>query len=315
MTNDPSTSPKAMHAASADAAPDALSGPSPALLRALRKLLRPLVRLMLARGIPYTYLTELLKGLFVEVADREFGLDNKPPTDSRISLVSGVHRKDVSRLRQLQQTAQTTEPAVVSLGSQVVARWLAAPPYVQDDGKPRPLARMISEGGDLSFEALVSSINNDIRSRVVLDEWMRLGVVHLDDEERICLNTEAFVPSRNADEKAFYLGHNLHDHACAAVNNLLGGAPLMDRSVHYTELSAASVQQLAQLSEKLGMQALLAVNKCAMQAEAKDQMQAADNPTPRQRMTFGVYFYTEPLNNESGAQDTSRRDTATGDTP
>ena len=81
-------------------------GPSPALVRALRQVLRPLVRLMLAQGITYPYLLELLKGLFVEVADKEFRLDARPPTDSRISLVSGVHRKDVSRLRQLLQTAR-----------------------------------------------------------------------------------------------------------------------------------------------------------------------------------------------------------------
>ena len=80
-------------------------GPSPALVRALRKLLRPLVRLMLAHGITYPYLSDLLKGLFVEVAEQDFRLDAKAPTDSRVSLVSGVHRKDVARLRSLLDSA------------------------------------------------------------------------------------------------------------------------------------------------------------------------------------------------------------------
>ena len=84
-----------------DTAPGIAGAPSPAVVRALRKVLRPLVHLMLSRGITYPYLSDMLKGLFVEVADRDFRLDDKPPTDSRISLISGVHRKDVSRLRQL----------------------------------------------------------------------------------------------------------------------------------------------------------------------------------------------------------------------
>ena len=46
-------------------------GDSPMLTRALRQVLRPLVRLMLARGVTYPYLAELLKGLFVEVADQD----------------------------------------------------------------------------------------------------------------------------------------------------------------------------------------------------------------------------------------------------
>ena len=271
-------------------------GPSPALVKALRKLLRPLVKLMLSHGITYPYLSDLLKGLFVEVAERDFRLDAKPPTDSRVSLVSGVHRKDVSRLRNLLDSAESMETSVVPRGAQLVAHWMGHPRYLLEDGQPRPLARLISEGGDLSFEALVTSVNSDIRSRVVLDEWLNLGVVHLDDKGQVCLNTAAFVPSRGADEKAFYLGHNLHDHAAAAVHNMLAGQPpFMERSVHYNALSPASVQRLGQMAEQLGMKALLAVNKAAMDAEQEDRAMAAQTgaPAPDQRFTLGVYVYSE----------------------
>ncbi len=271
-------------------------GPSPALVRALRKLMRPLVKLMLSHGITYPYLSDLLKGLFVEVAEQDFRLDAKPPTDSRVSLVSGVHRKDVSRLRGLLDSAESAASSVVPRGAQLVAHWMGHPRYLQDDGQPRPLARLISEGGDLSFEALVTSVNSDIRSRVVLDEWLNLGVVHLDDKGQVCLNTGAFVPSRGADEKAFYLGHNLHDHAAAAVHNMLAGQPpFMERSVHYNSLSPASVERLNKSAEQMGMKVLLAINKAAMEAEAQDAAAAAQAglPAPDQRFTLGLYFYTE----------------------
>jgi len=268
-------------------------GPSAALVRALRQVLRPLVRLMLAQGITYPYLAELLKGLFVEVADKEFRLDARSPTDSRVSLVSGVHRKDVSRLRHLLQTPEAMAPSVVPRGAQLVAHWMGDARYLQEDGQPRPLARLASEGGEHSFEALVSSVNSDIRSRVVLDEWLRLGVVHLDGDGRVCLNTGAFVPTRGADEKAFYLGHNLHDHAAAAVHNVLGGQPpFLERSVHYNALAPASVDRLGKLAEQLGMKALLAVNQAAMEAEASDSAGRAPGEGA-QRITMGVYFYTE----------------------
>lgn len=264
--------------------------PSPAFVLALRRVLRPLVRLMLARGVTFPYLAELLKGLFVEVAEREFRIGAKPPTDSRISLVTAVHRKDVSRLRQALDNSAETVPTVVSLGAQLVAVWLGSPRYLDDNGRPRPLPRFVSEGGELSFEALVASVNSDIRSRVVLDEWLRLGVVHMDEQRRVCLNAEAFVPAAGFDEKAFYLGHNLHDHAAAATHNLLGGQPaFLERSVHYDALGAGSIQLLAKQAEALGMEALLALNKSALAAEQDD---AADS-APRQRMTFGIYFYSD----------------------
>lgn len=264
--------------------------PPPALVLALRQVLRPLVGLMLARGVTFPYLAELLKTLFVEVADTEFRIGPKPSTDSRINLMTGVHRKDVSRLRQALKSSEETVPSVVSLGAQLVAVWLGSARYLDERGRPLPLPRFASEGGERSFESLVASVNSDIRSRVVLDEWLRLGVVHCDDERRVCLNAEAFVPAEGFDEKAFYFGHNLHDHAAAATHNLQGGQPaFLERSVYYDALSPASIRLLARQSEEFGMQALLALNKSALAAEQTDE----SDDSPRQRMTFGLYFYSE----------------------
>ena len=281
------------------------TSPPPALVKALRQALRPLLRVMLARGITLPYLTELIKSLLVEVAERDFRLDNKPVTDSRVSLLTGVHRKDVNRLRRGNDVADSDidrPPPVVSLGAQLVAQWLGDPQFLNAEGQPLPLPRNVSEGGPQSFEALVAGINSDIRSRVVLDEWLRLGVVNIDDQRRVCLNTQAFVPARGFDEKAFYFGHNLHDHAAAAAHNLLGQEPpFLERSLHFNGLSAGAVAELAAQSKKLGMQALVAVNKAAVAREAREK--GAENPDtvaavvlaePLQRMTFGIYFYTEP---------------------
>ena len=263
--------------------------PSPPLVMALRHVLRPLVRLMLAQGVTFPYLAELLKNLFVEVADIDCRTNSKPPTDSCVSLVTGVHRKDVSRLRSALAISAATVPEVVSLGAQLVAVWMGTSRYLDQEGRPLPLPRFVSEGGDLSFEALVASVNSDIRSRVVLDEWLRLGVARFDEERRVCLNADAFVPSDGFEEKAYYLGHNLHDHAAAAVHNLMGKQPaFMERSVQYDELSAESIQKLAKQAQELGMKTLLALNKSALAAE---QLDVADT-SPRQRMTMGIYFYS-----------------------
>ncbi len=280
--------------------------PSPAVVQALRRVLRPLIKLMLQNGVTIQYLNELLKRLFVEVADRDFRLDDKAPTDSRVSLLTGVHRKDVSRIRTLSSSERDDGPSIVPLGTQVVSRWTAQPRYLNDDGSPKALPRMASEGGEVSFEALVSGINSDIRSRVVLDELLRLGVVSLTEQGRVKLNTQAFVPSKGADEKAFYLGHNLGDHASAAVHNVMGaGDPFMERSVHYSGLSEMSIRQLGQMAEHMGMKALLSVNQTAMEAEACDRSEPG--VTPKHRMTMGIYFYSESVE-ETDSSSTAAND-------
>jgi Family of unknown function (DUF6502) len=265
--------------------------PPPSLVRALRQLLRPLVRLLVARGVSYTMLSDLLKQVYVEVADREFRLDGKPPTDSRVSLLSGVHRKDVRRLREAAPAGEDAVPESVALGAQLVSAWTTRREFLDSKRRPRPLARLASQGGARSFESLVASVSKDIRPRSILDEWLRLGVVELDAKDQVVLRTAAFVPRRGFDEMAFYLGHNAHDHLAAAAHNLLAeGDPFLERSVHYDALGEQSVAELAALAGRAGMEALNKVNRKAIACEARDR----GEPAPRRRMTFGVYFFAEP---------------------
>lgn len=254
------------------------------------RILRPLVRLALSHGITYPALAEILKFLFVDVAHRDFQIGAEAPSDSRINLLTAIHRKEIKRLRDMSIDDAESAPGSVSLGAQLVGIWVAQPPFIDATGRPKPLPRLASTGGEVSFEALVAGVNKDIRSRVVLDEWLRLGVATLDERDEVILNTDAFVPSKGFDEKAFYLSHNLHDHAAAAVHNMLGGRPpWLERSVHYDALSVASVAELNELAQRTGMDMLQALNRKAIELEARD----ASTQQVHQRFTCGVYFYSE----------------------
>ncbi|NMF87281.1 DUF6502 family protein [Aromatoleum petrolei] len=269
-----------------------MHSPSPptSLLRALRRVMRPLVRLMVRKGVTYPYFSDMLKGVFVEVAEQEFRLDTNTPSDSRISLLTGVHRKDVKRLRSQSPEVADDLPAAVSLGAHLVSTWQTTPPFCIRPGDPAPLARLASTGGERSFDALVARVSKDIRARVVLDEWLRLGIARVDEHDRVHLETAAFIPQKGFDEKAAYFAHNVHDHACAAVHNLTTeGAPYFERSVHYDALSAASIVRLRDAVSSEGMQALLAFNALAADLEARD----AQGTEARQRVTIGLYFYSE----------------------
>jgi len=107
----------------------------------------------------------------------------------------------------------------------------------------------MSEGGGASFEGLVTSVSKDIRSRVILDEWLRTGIARIDEEGRVCLNTEPLVKKSDFDEKAYYIGQNLHDHLSAASHNLNGQQPpLLESSIHSNKLTAESIAELDALA-------------------------------------------------------------------
>src|SRR5665647_525774 len=71
----------------------------PPVVAAIRYLLRPLVRLLLSHGISFPTFCDLVKSAYVKVAEEEFKLASKPQTDSRISLLTGIHRREINRLR------------------------------------------------------------------------------------------------------------------------------------------------------------------------------------------------------------------------
>lgn len=262
---------------------------TPALQQALKRLLRPLVRFLIARGISYPQLCNLFKSLYVDVANDDFALPGKRQTDSRLSLLTGVHRKDIRRLTG-GEGDESAPPENISLGARLIARWCAEPEYVDAAGQPRPLPRSTDAPNKPSFERLVSEESKDIRARAVLDEWLRLGLVRLDETDQVCLITAAFVPQAGFEEKAWYFGRNLRDHIAAATHNLQeNGPPFLERCVYSDQLSPAAIAELAALARERGMETLLELNRRASELRAT----SAESGETGQRMSFGIYFYSE----------------------
>ena len=100
----------------------------PSSTRLWRVCYVPLVRLLIRSGIAFPMLTELLRELYVNVAEYDFALLGKEQTDSRVSLLTGVHRKEVRRLRGAGAPVNAV-PATVSQTSRILARWLADPDF------------------------------------------------------------------------------------------------------------------------------------------------------------------------------------------
>lgn len=301
-----------------DKTPHSPGQPPAALVKAIRKLLRPLVRLMLSYQITYPYLINLLKSLYVEVAEQDFPVDNKRPSDSRINLLTGVHRKDVKRLR-----AELAEPeripATISIGAQLIAHWLGAEDFLDPDNRPRPLPLRGAGPQETSFDDLVERVcKQDIRPRVILDEWLNLDIAHIDEQDRVVLNTGAFTPQKGFDEKAFFLGKNIHDHISAGAHNLLGRTPShFDRSVYYDRLSAQSTEELSRLADEAGMQALRTVNSEAMRLQKRDadqELTAQTGKPETYRINFGIFNYNTPYDATPQSETTKCTAERKGDT-
>ncbi|WP_374545817.1 DUF6502 family protein [Rhodoblastus sp.] len=250
------------------------------------RILRPLVRLFIRCGMTFPALCDLLRELYVNVAEHDFALAGKEQTDSRVSLLTGIHRKEVRRLRGAGAPVRLV-PASVSRSSMILARWIAAPEFTDEAGAPLPLRRAGDAGDGPTYEELVESVTRDVRPRAVLDEWLDRGIVAIDENGCIRLEEAAFAPRSGDDRQLYYFGRNLHDHVAAAVENVLAARPpFFERAVHYENVSPEMATKMLALSREIAFEALQKVNREAQGEFAKD-------PGGSWRWNFGVYLYGE----------------------
>ena len=277
-----------------------------ALVKAVSMLCRPLIRLLIEKGITFPQFRELMKTLYVEVAADHFSLDDKKPSDSRIFVLTGVHRKDIKRIRQQGEPETSTITSSASLSGEIIARWNCMAEFMDGKNKPRPLLKTPLKNEkkeSVTFEQLVSSVNKDVRPKVILEEWLRLNIVRMKGDY-VVLNKSAFVTNKEFKEMAYYLGHNVHDHLASCVNNLLvENEPMLERSVYYASLTESSVNKLNIIASKKGNELLQHLNKQAIKLYDADKNKAEAN----YRMRLGVYWYQTQLDTDLDSAEESEQ--------
>jgi hypothetical protein len=257
------------------------------LLAELAYLLRPMVSALIKTGVTAQEADTIVRQVFVQMAIEQ----SNPETasDSSISIATGLARREVKRLRELSSLEKHPVPENVSIGSRIVAAWLTKSGYQDILGEPIPLPRRSNDLTQPTFENLADGISKDVRPRAMLDELIRLGVIKLNENDYVTLNQEAFVPTEGIEEKAFYLGNNLHDHAAAAFNNLLelDESPWLERSVHYKKITALELEEIRKIVEKTGNKALKEVNQHIQNLPDPELGTKKDK-----KFTFGIYYYS-----------------------
>lgn len=241
------------------------------MLDLLDALLAPFARLMVALGVPFPDLAERLKAHYVEAARKT--CDGKP-TDSRLSVMTGLQRRDVARLRDF----HPKEPRLTHL-SRLVSLWQTDTDYA---GRPLP-----KSGPAPSFEALAWEVRRDVHPRTMLDTLLTAGTVTVEGET-ITLRDTSYQPLAGSEDQMAYLARNMGDHLSAATANITADAPpYFERAVHYAALSADQVATLEQRYRDGQMALLEQMNKEAA------AMKALPSSAQTVRFRAGGYFYFE----------------------
>ena len=258
-------------------------------------MVAPLIRLLVAQGVTYPQLAVALKPTFLRAARAELARSGKRINDSAISIVSGVHRKDVRALSSPSRTPRAPEP-LQSLADEVADRWSSDPQYLGQDGLPLALpVRNGSAQSEPSFARLSQSVTRDFHSRAVLDELLRLGRIEVSDD-LARLDRQSAIADRSFVLTMAYIARNVHDHLAAIEGNFsaaqtVGGLPHLEHSVAAENLSSESIQALQELARRILESATRRISALTAECVERESQQPGGRAL---RMRFGMYFYSEP---------------------
>lgn len=216
------------------------------LFVAVRKLMRPLVRILLRNGVAYGALADAIRKCYVDVAFEDFAPEGKKQTVSRVSALTGLTRKEVKRLHELDGEDYEASQERYNRAVRVISGWMNDRRFLDVKGKP---AVLTLDKGNKSFAVLVRDYSGDIPVRAMLAMLEEAGSVS-NTKDKVRLVRHAYVPAGDDQEKIRILGTDVSE-LIATIDHNLTAAPeqlLFQRKVAYEAINPDSLVKLKKLS-------------------------------------------------------------------
>jgi hypothetical protein len=170
------------------------------LLSAFRSLMTPLVRILLRNGISFREFAEVVKDVFVAVCARDLVIPGRRLSLSRIAIVTGLTRKEVSAIVRDDELRRRALETNANRAAKILEAWHSDTRFLGPYGFPRDL---LIEGDDPSgtFADLVKENSGDMPVRAMLDELMRVGAARiLEGGEVIRVLKRTYIPTEMTPE-------------------------------------------------------------------------------------------------------------------
>lgn len=255
-----------------------------------RKILSPLIRIMLKHGVSCKEFEEIVRELYVKIGYDDFTIQGRKQTVSRVAVLTGLSRKEVFRIKMLLESEVEPDKGPLNRAARVISGWISDKEFVDDQGKPKDLPPY---GEHASFAQLVKRYSGDITAGAIIDELLRVGAITKLDNDDLHLNTNAYVPRESEAEMLNVVGNCTYDLLQTMEHNLDHdkSEPRFQRSLSYHELPRDVVDEFKQLSQEKSEILLTELN--AWLKEKKQSLPVAAEGTPLFRTGLGIYYFEQ----------------------
>ncbi|UCE50864.1 MAG: hypothetical protein JSV31_16495 [Desulfobacterales bacterium] len=261
-----------------------------AFFATLKRILRPFIRILLRNGISYGTFADFAKFLFVDIAMRDFAIEGRKQSISRVSVITGLNRKEVKRVYQLPQPDDQASAERYNRAARVIAGWRRDRDFLTKNGKP---ATLLITGKGATFEGLVKRYSGDMPFRAILDELIRVGAASRTKTNRIRLLIRAYLPESDESMKIHILGTDAGHLISSIGHNLQPDerGPFFQRKVMYDNLPNEALPQFRKFSTKLCQQLLEKLDNYLSKHDR--DVNSSIKGTGRNTAGIGIYYFEE----------------------
>jgi hypothetical protein len=241
--------------------------------------------------VSYNTFADFVKWVYVDVASKEFGIKGRKQSTSRVSVITGLSRKEVSRVRQLSRPYDRASTEKYNRAARVIAAWRRDKNFLDEDGNP---ALLSITGAGVSFGELVRRFSGDVPVRATLDELIRIGAVEHLEDDKIRLLAESYIPKNSDADKIHILGTDV-SHLIATIdhnlqNNPIG--PFFQRKVSYDNLPDEVLPHFRKHSSRKAQAFLESLDRWLAQHD-RDVTPTVEG-TGRNQAGIGIYYFEKP---------------------
>ncbi|MCX7553820.1 DUF6502 family protein [Marinicella sp. S1101] len=165
----------------------------------LIQIFRPLVRVLLRFNVPFHEVSEILKWTYVDVSSKYFGLNGKPPTKSRIAVITGLSRAQVDAQLKVDLFNADQSHRKWHRAGRVLTGWVEDEAYRNHRGQQIKIIPLESSD-EPDFKYLVEKYSGGATIRSILDELLRSESVSFDPEGFVELIKPYYLTENDPDD-------------------------------------------------------------------------------------------------------------------
>lgn len=259
-------------------------------LAAFRLLFRPVARILLRDGINWKDLAAIAKATYVEVATDSFGIRGRPTNVSRVAILTGLTRREVSRLRDEAGHGTPANFIRMNRATRVLSGWHQNDAFTGPTGGPLPLPLA---GDGPSFEALCARYAPDVPATTMLKELRNVGAVDEQPDGLLVARTRYYMPAHMDPEQILRSGSVLADLGRTVDHNLRrvdAEAARFERRASNTRIPTRAIPEFREFIEREGQVFLEKVDAWLSKHE-----QADDGDMPIVRLGLGAYWIEDRI--------------------